>query len=103
MHYEIGSKSKKEHVALLKDPGMRPCNRNIMKVLSCAGKLLLIADEGDLYRDDDGCGVLYGIVRDSAYKIKKQAEMEREKHKKLGKWDGDKNKQKVNDVILPIA
>ena len=50
-------------------------------------QLIVIADKGDMQRDDDGCGVLYGIVRDSAYKIRKQAEKEIERHKLSGKWD----------------
>jgi hypothetical protein len=66
---------------------MRPCNRNILKVLDHVRKLLFIADTGDIQREDDGCGVLYGIVRDSAYKIIKQAETEIENHKRFGKWD----------------
>lgn len=45
-----------------------------------------IADEGDKGREDIGCGVLYGVVRDSAYKIKKLAEEEREAHEKKGWW-----------------
>lgn len=65
---------------------MKNCNQNILNVLECVSKLLHIADNGDLHREDDGCGVLYGIVRDSSYKIKNKAEKEIEKHKKLGKW-----------------
>jgi len=37
--------------------------------------------------EDDGCRVLYGIVRDCAYKIRAQAECEREAHKIRGIWD----------------
>ena len=66
---------------------MKQCNRNILQVLDNVRKLLFIADKGDLQREDDGCGVLYGIVRDSAYKIKIQAEQEIEHHKRVGKWD----------------
>ena len=36
-----------------------------------------LADEGDLLREDVGCGILYAVLRDSAYKIKKLAEAER--------------------------
>ena len=81
---------------------MRRCNENILKVLDCAQKLLDIADEGDMYRDDDGCGVLYGIVRDSAYKILKQAEGEKEKHKALGKWDCEVVEKKAPKIVIPI-
>jgi hypothetical protein len=32
------------------------------------------------------CGVLYGVIRGSAYKIKKLAETEKEAHMKKGWW-----------------
>ncbi len=66
---------------------MKPSNKNILKVLDHARKLLFIADKGDLQREDDGCGVLYGIVRDSAYKMKTEAEKEIAHHKEFGNWD----------------
>jgi len=48
--------------------------------------LLALADKGDLEREDVGCGILYGIVRDSAYKIKRAAESEMTVHIRMGKW-----------------
>lgn len=48
--------------------------------------MLDLADEGDEVREDDGCGVLYGVLRDSAFKIKKLAEAEREAHINKGWW-----------------
>lgn len=68
---------------------MKSCNKNLLKVIDITERLLMIADKGDIQREDDGCGVLYGIVRDSAYKIKKQAETEIENHKRFGKWDNE--------------
>jgi hypothetical protein len=68
---------------------MKPCNKNIVEVFALVRRLLFIADKGDMQRDDDGCGVLYGIVRDSAYKIGAQAEQEKKRHLAAGKWDGD--------------
>jgi hypothetical protein len=47
-----------------------------------------IADEGDSAREDVGCGVLYGMLRDSAYKIRRLAEEEREAHIRKGWWEG---------------
>jgi hypothetical protein len=46
-----------------------------------------IADEGDMVREDASCGVLYGILRDSAFKIKKLAEEERDAHIRKGWWN----------------
>ena len=56
----------------------------IAKILALAGKLLSCADKGDLKRTDDGCGVLYGIVRDCAYKIIIAAEKEKKDHQNRG-------------------
>lgn len=66
---------------------MKVCNKNILKVLEYTNQLLTMADKGDSQRNDDGCGVLYGIIRDSAYKIQNQARQEIDNHKKKGSWD----------------
>jgi hypothetical protein len=39
--------------------------------------MIEIADKGDIEREDTGCGILYGVLRDSAYKVKKLAERKR--------------------------
>jgi hypothetical protein len=66
---------------------LKKCNDNIEKAIKEAIKLLELADEGDEAREDDGCGVLFGTVRDCAYSIKTSAETEKEKHIKTGRWD----------------
>jgi hypothetical protein len=65
---------------------MPPANQCIKKTLELAELMLKLADEGDATRKDVGCGVLYGVLRDSAYRIKKLAEVEREAHIKKGAW-----------------
>ncbi len=65
----------------------RRCNQHIRKTMEMVKQLTILADEGDLDSEDDGCHVLYGVVRDCAYKIRAQAEREREVHKLNGKWD----------------
>jgi hypothetical protein len=49
--------------------------------------MLDLADEGDSVREDVGCGILYAVLRDSAYKIKKLAEAERTAHARKGWWE----------------
>ncbi|MBW2091774.1 MAG: hypothetical protein JRI34_06570 [Deltaproteobacteria bacterium] len=66
---------------------MRPCDECIMKTLDLVQRMLDLADEGDAVRDDRECGVLYGVLKDSAFKIKEMAEAEIEAHKKKGKWE----------------
>jgi len=65
---------------------MRACNESIKKTIELAKRMIDLADEGDSVREDTNCGVLYGVLRDSAYKIKKLAEKEKEAHKKKGWW-----------------
>ena len=65
---------------------MRACNESIKKTIELVKRMIDLADEGDAVREDTNCGVLYGVLRDSAYKIKKLAEKEKEAHKKKGWW-----------------
>ena len=48
--------------------------------------MIYLADQGDADREDNGCGILYGVLRDSAYKLKKLAEDERVNHIRKGWW-----------------
>jgi hypothetical protein len=64
---------------------MPPANYCIDKTLEMAELMLKLADEGDAARQDVGCGVLYGVLRDSAYRIRKLAEAERAAHSKKGR------------------
>ncbi|MCP4757811.1 MAG: hypothetical protein GY866_43685 [Proteobacteria bacterium] len=61
---------------------------NLNRVIELSYEMLELADHGDLFRTDDGCGILFGIIRDDAYKIRKLAEQELKKH------DVRKNKKK---------
>lgn len=65
---------------------MRPCDESIKNTLLLIDKMLELADEGDHVREDNGCGVLYSVLRDSAYRIRQLAEAEREVHIKKGWW-----------------
>ena len=49
--------------------------------------MMVLADRGDRNRQDRSCGVLYGTLRDSAYKLRHLAEEERHLHQKNGQWD----------------
>ena len=63
------------------------CNEHIREALRLARELMVLADDGDTDRRDNGCGVLFGVVRDCAYKIRTEAERERDAHRDKGKWD----------------
>ncbi|MHC1742157.1 MAG: hypothetical protein AB9873_03880 [Syntrophobacteraceae bacterium] len=65
---------------------MRPCNEMLQKTLDLVERMTRLADEGDAVREDDGCGVVFGIVRDAAFKIRRVVEKERDAHVRKGWW-----------------
>jgi hypothetical protein len=69
---------------------VKPCDNNLKKTLNLTEDMIDLANRGDADREDTGCGVLYGVVRDAAYKIRQLAETERQKHIKKGWWHGDR-------------
>jgi hypothetical protein len=66
---------------------VKACNENIKKTIKIAEKMIEMANTGDADREDTGCGILYGILRDSAYRIKKIAEAEKTAHQEKGIWE----------------
>jgi len=68
---------------------LRACDKHIIRTLELTAEMLELADKGDTDREDTGCGVLYGILRDSAYKLRKLAEKEKEAHIQKGRWMTD--------------
>lgn len=69
---------------------MRRCDKNIKSALSIAQQMIELADKGDKDREDIGCGILYGIIRDSAYKIIQLAEKEKQAHINKGWWNSNR-------------
>jgi hypothetical protein len=71
------------------EPMAETQNTNIVKVLRMSREMMMLADEGDHERKDRSCGVLYGTLRDMAYKLRRLAEEERALHLDEGVWDVD--------------
>ena len=65
----------------------QPFNENLRKTIRLTREMLALADEGDRDRNDPSCAILYGVLRDAAYRIRKMAEEECDQHRKKGKWD----------------
>ena len=65
---------------------LKACNQNIKKAMEIADQMIRLATKGDAEREDAGCGVLYGVILDAAYRIRKMAETERQAHKNKGWW-----------------
>ena len=66
---------------------MKSCNENIEKAIALSEAMIDLAESGDMDREDVGCGILYGILRDAAYRIKKIAEAEKAAHMQKGTWE----------------
>jgi hypothetical protein len=62
-------------------------NDNLKRVRQLTNEMLALADDGDEARNDASCGILYGILRDMAYRLRDLTECECEKHRQQGKWD----------------
>jgi hypothetical protein len=67
----------------------RKCDQNIIETLKLVERMIKLAQQGDADREDVSCGVLYGVMLDSAFKIKKLAEQEKESHILKGWWKED--------------
>jgi len=65
---------------------LKPANENIKRTMELVKAMLELADDGDAEREDAGCGVLYGVIRDAGYKIRKRAEAEKAAHMQKGNW-----------------
>ena len=68
---------------------MKPCDKNIQRTLDLAREMMALADQGDSDREDTGCGILYGVLRDAAYKLHRMAQEEKRQHQAKGWWQGD--------------
>ena len=57
-----------------------PYNKHILRALETAKTLMDIANKGEAASNDDGCRILFGVMRDCACKIRKHAERECQVH-----------------------
>jgi len=64
----------------------KPCDRNVARTIKLAHQMIELAHEGDLEREDPGCGVLYGILIDAGYRILNLAQKEKQVHINKGWW-----------------
>ena len=54
--------------------------QNLQRVVQLCHQMLDLANCGDKFRKDGGCGIVFGLLRDSAYKIRSLAENELQAH-----------------------
>ncbi len=73
----------------------KKCDTNILRTIELAKEMIQLAKDGDESREDPGCGILYGILLDSGYRILKLARREKENHIKKGWWHKADNGKKL--------
>ena len=69
---------------------MKRYNECIKRVLELSRQMVILADDGQLAAKDDGCRLLYGVLQDCAYKLRKKAEEEKAAHARAHRWDEPK-------------
>jgi hypothetical protein len=69
-------------------------DNTLKKIVDLCYEMLELADHGDKFRLDDGCGVVFGTLRDAAYKIRRLAEKEISLHNQNKKTSSDSKKDK---------
>ena len=77
---------------------MKPCNLHIINTLKMVDEMICLADRGDADREDNGCGILFGVLRDSAFKLKKLAEEEKQNHIDKGWWPREEPSNKFKPL-----
>jgi hypothetical protein len=59
----------------------------VRRAIRIAGEMKSLADDGETQARDSSCAVLFGVIRDCAYKIQGRAEREAEMHRLTGMWN----------------
>ena len=68
-------------------------DNNLHNVIHLCSEMLELADQGDRFRQDAGCGVVYGTLRDVAYKVRRLAEKELSEHGRKSKGSSQKSQK----------
>lgn len=55
--------------------------------------MISLAQTGYEQREDPGCGILYGILLDSGYRLLNLAQKERQAHMQKGWWENSDKKE----------
>jgi hypothetical protein len=65
----------------------KDCDINIARTIELAQQMIELAQIGYEQHKDPSCGVLYGIMLDSGYRILDMAQKEKNAHVKKGWWN----------------
>ena len=67
--------------------GVKTDNENLQKTLRLSESMLELARLVDQERREGQCGELFGLLRESAYKLRELAQDEVTRHKRDGRWE----------------
>lgn len=67
---------------------MKPCDRNLNDTLELAERMIALSFQGDADREDNGCGILYGVMRDAGYRLREMAHREVQQHHRKNRHPG---------------
>ena len=65
---------------------VKKCDENIARTIDLAREMIDLAQLGYDHHEDPGCGVLYGILLDTGYRILDLALKEKQAHIQKGWW-----------------
>lgn len=71
----------------------KKCDKNIARTIELANQMIALARTGYEQQEDSGCGVLYGILLDSGYRLLDLAQKEKHAHMQKGWWDNETKKE----------
>ena len=71
------------------------CDMNIARTIDLAEEMIALARTGYEQREDESCGILYGILLDSGYRLLSLAKKEKEAHQKKGWWTQSSKKETI--------
>ena len=80
----------------------KQCDINIAQTINLAQKMIKLAQSGYEQREDPGCGVLYGILLDSGYRLLDIAQKEKQAHINKGWWKDSCNNTANKLIKQPV-
>jgi hypothetical protein len=59
---------------------VKPCDNHLQESLKLAERMIMLSFQGDEDREDNGCGIIYGVMRDAGYRLRDMIRREIEHH-----------------------
>ncbi len=66
---------------------LKACDKNLVCAIDLAKEMIALARKGEEDREDPSCGVLYGILLDSGFRILNLAQKEKKAHAAREGWE----------------